>query len=269
MSDAGCGTGRRLARTIAAAAVGLSALCAGPARADTIRLVADDWFPYNGRPGADREGYMIDIARAIAREDHDQVSYQLDAWQDAIRRVRSGESDCVMGATSVDSSGLRFGPETFGRNVNVFYTLTESRIRIDAMGDLTRWRLAVIAGYDYGDTLGRYLQVAAPSKVSTIVNRDDPLDVMLRDLVAHRVEVVVDDPNVVTAAAARLGIAGRIRPAGQLPEELDLYFACTPTGDRGSVILDTFNAGIRRLRSSGELMTILARYGIKDWRETP
>jgi polar amino acid transport system substrate-binding protein len=250
-------------------AIGLAVAGALPARADTIRLVADDWFPYNGTPGAVREGYLIDIARAIARDDHDQVSYQLDAWQDAIRRVRSGESDCVMGATSVDSSGLRFGPETFGRTVNVFYTLMDSRIRIDAMGDLTRWRLAVIAGYDYGDTLGRYLAVALPGKIATIANRDDPLEVALRDLLAHRVDVLVDDPNVVTAAAERLGIAGRIRPAGQLPEELDLYFACTPTGDRGSVILDKLNAGIRRLRSSGELAIILARYGMKDWRELP
>ncbi len=269
MFDAGCWTGRRLARAIAAAAFGVAAFCASSARADTIRLIADDWFPYNGHPGAEREGYLIDIARAIARDDHDQVSYELDAWQDAIRRVRSGESDCVMGATSVDSSGLRFGPETFGRNVNVFYTLTESRIRIDAMGDLTRWRLAVIAGYDYGDTLGRYLQVAAPAKLNTIVNRDDPLDLALRDLVAHRVDVLVDDPNVVTAAAARLGIAGRIRPAGQLPESLDLYFACTPAGERGSTILDKLNAGIRRLRASGELAAILARYGMKDWRDAP
>lgn len=251
------------------AMIGLVASAAAPARADTVRLIADDWFPYNGKPGAEREGYLVEIARAVARDDRDQVSYQLDAWQDAIRRVRNGESDCVLGATSVDSSGLRFGPETFGRNVNVFYTLMDSRLRIDAMGDLTRWRLAVIAGYDYGDTLGRYLAVAAPGKVDTIANRDDPLDAALRDLIAHRVDVIVDDPNVVTAAAQRLGIASRIRPAGQLPEELDLYFACTPTGERGSAILDKLNAGIRRLRASGELAAILARYGIKDWRDLP
>jgi polar amino acid transport system substrate-binding protein len=135
------------------------------------------------------------------------------------------------------------------------------------MGDLTRLNLAVIAGYDYGDTLSRYLQVAAPARVTTITERTDPLQVALRELVAHRIDVIVDDPNVVLAASERMGLADRIRPVGQLPESIDLYFACTPKGERGARILDKLNRGVRWLRATGQLASILARYGMKDWEE--
>ena len=33
--------------------------------ADTVTLRADEWYPYNGDPDAERPGYMIELAQTI------------------------------------------------------------------------------------------------------------------------------------------------------------------------------------------------------------
>ena len=64
-----------------------------PASGAELRLVADEWFPYNGRPGAPNEGYMIDLARRIAADAGERVDYRTLDWRRALEEVRAGRAD--------------------------------------------------------------------------------------------------------------------------------------------------------------------------------
>ena len=65
---------------------------------ETIVLVADEWPPYNSRPNAPKEGYLVDIARAVFESRGITVSYRLTPWKRAIELTRNGKFNAVIGA---------------------------------------------------------------------------------------------------------------------------------------------------------------------------
>jgi polar amino acid transport system substrate-binding protein len=239
-------------------------LASPPARADTFALTADEWFPYNGTPGAAREGYVVDVARAIAARGGDAIAYRVFDWETALARVRTGTDDCAIAANAADGVGLALSPEPIGRTVNAFFVRADSEWRYTGVDSLAAIRLATIAGYAYGDELDAWIARAPVERVVRVSNSRRALRHAFGLLLTEQVDALIDDELVVQALADRLGVRGRIVSAGRAPGALDLYLACAPTA-RGRALAQRFGAGVQALRDSGELAAILKRYGLQDW----
>lgn len=240
------------------------ALWSVPVRAGTITLAADEWFPYNGTPGAAREGYVVDIARAVAAAHGDSVEYRVDDWQTAVSRVRAGIDDCAIAATTADGAGLALGTEPVGRSVSAFFVRRETGWRFAGLDSLGTIRLAAIAGYAYGPELDAWIAQAPAERVTLVRNSRRALRTAFGLLLTRQADAVIEDELVVRALADEMGVRDRIVDAGKAPGALDLYFACSPT-KRGKRLARRFGDGIRALRDSGELARIMSRYGLEDW----
>lgn len=237
------------------------------AQADTITIVADQWCPFNCSPNGDRQGYMIDVAREIFKEDGHQVVYRNVPWKRALMETKTGRHNAVVGASRTDAAGFVFPDEELARNYLAFYVRKGSAWRFTGPDALSGVLLGVCAGYDYRQWLNDYIANHAGSKKRVYVMHGDyPLQNNLRMLVAERIDAVVDTELSILGTAKKLGLIERIELAGYGKEPAYIYIAFSPALKSSTMYARTLSAGIARLRSSGRLAQILDAYGLKDWK---
>lgn len=234
------------------------------ARAERISIRSDYWFPYNGEPGAAQEGYMIDLLRQAAKANGDTIDYRLMDWEVALERTLAGVQDCVVGAIAEDAPQHALSPLDWGRSRNVILALDDATIEVSGPEDLRSLRIGAVADYAYGDELDAVLNAEGVRTTRVEASRRAfPLLVM--KLVTRKVDVIIEDENVATAALSDLKMTDRVVVISGRDTEPDaLHVACS-NNERGRRLIAMFDKYLAEARASGELATILARYGLTDW----
>lgn len=232
--------------------------------ADTVRIRADEWYPMNGTPGAEKPGYMIEIAQfALAKGGH-TVDYKIMPWERAINETRKGNIDCVVGAYQADAPDLVFPEETMGMDDSAFYTAKGGAYE-HSMDNLKTRKLAVIGGYAYDDgEIDAY--IATGNSNINVSKGADALEKNIKKLIAGRVDLIIESPPVMNAKLAEMGLTDKITLATTLNDPSALYVACTPAKAASKEYAKLLTEGVRELRASGELANIMAKYGLKDWQ---
>ncbi len=242
-------------------------LAAKLACADMIALRADEWCPYNCAPDGDRPGYAVEVAReAFAAAGH-AVYYGILGWARSVDDARAGRYAGVIGAIADDAPGFVFPEEPIGAAAEGYAVRKGTAFRYgDDAKAFAGKVLASIAGYAYGGAVGEYIEAHKDdrSKVQ-LTSGDDALAQNLRKLAAGRVDVVVDDANVLANAIAELGLDQQVVVADAGKPGL-IYIAFSPAVPKSNEYAAILDRGIVELRASGRLGQILARYGVKDWR---
>jgi len=249
-------------------AVGFMLLgCASLCQALTITLRADEWYPFNGVPGSDRPGYLIEVATRIFAAAGHKVDYQLMPWERAIAESRAGKFDCIVGAYKDDAPDFVFPVVAMGRDQQGFFRADGKSWRYD-INTLPDERLAVVGGYSYDDggELDTYVKQHPHSPSVQITKGDQPLARNIRMLVAGRVDVAVSSITVMHAKLAEMGFADDVQQVATLGEPDDVYIACTPSKILSKTYTELLSKGIERMRASGELQQILRKYGLDDWQ---
>ncbi len=234
--------------------------------AATITIRADTWFPYNGKPGDTREGYMIDLARLIAARAGHQIDYRQLTWKEALEQTRQGAIDCVVGASREDAEGFRFPDHAWGQSGDTFFAFADRVSPGLTLETLIEHRLAVVKDYAYGESLQHYVDTAPLTQFEMIEGSRDPFAVALMMLATRRVDVVTEDRAVGAERIASLGLSGRVIEVGHTEDAEPIYIACTPARPEGEQYARMFDQGMVAARASGELARILQRYGLNDWQ---
>lgn len=252
----------------------LYALCAfiviiGPesgwADEDTVTLAADEWCPYNCAPGDEKPGYIVEIARKIFETKGYRIIYRATPWESAVKAGRIGRYDGVIGATKVDGRGFVFPEEEVGISSNDFFVKAGDPWRFQSVASLKNKRLGVIKGYDYGETMNRFISDELKADIQ-MVSWDNAVELNLKKLVSGRIDVLLDDRNVIRYIAARMGVSDEIAYAGSNGKRQYLYIAFSPAVSKSREYASILTDGIRSLRKTGELAGILSKYGLTDWK---
>ena len=93
---------------------------------------------------------------------------------------------------------------------------------------------------------------------------DAGLELNIKKLLAGRIDVVIEDPNVFHTKAKEMGVDDQIVEAGLASEPDSLFIAFAPTKDTSKKLAEIASAGIKRLKESGEMKKLMDKYGIKD-----
>lgn len=239
-------------------------------QAESISIRADEWLPYNGPATLKPPGYMIELAQKIAAANGHTISYATMPWDDAVAAVRRGAHDCVVGALKSDAEGFAFPAASWGTSQNAFYTLDDSKWHFAGIASLESVRLAVIEGYSYSDELDAYIEKnkADPNRIVMVSSAGRAQMNVVSRLISKKADVMVEDINVARQTIGKLNLNGRVVMADLTSEPDDLFIACTPADPRGKQYAQMFSDGIVKLRKSGELATILAKYNLSDWVES-
>lgn len=238
------------------------------AQAAEVSIRADEWFPINGEPSAERAGIMIDLARTILGEAGHTVDYQLMAWDNAIARTREGEFDCVVGALAGEAEGFVYPKEPWVLSAQTLYVRSDKNFSYTSMADLSKLKIAVIDAYSYGEKLDAYIEAnrSDPDKLLLVRNETKPLRSAMLRVVVGQADALLETSVVMDATLAASSFKNKLRRLSPVePDQQEaLYIACSPARATSKTYVELFDAGLRKMRADGRLNMLLARYGLAD-----
>lgn len=243
--------------------LGVWLICgAGQATCASVTLCADVWCPYNCAPGSGHPGFAVDIAREALGSVGFQVDYQTMSWARCVEDARAGRFSGIIGAIRKDAPDFTFPAQPIGISTDAFAVRKGDNFRFAGAHSLDGRVLGLVRSYAYNGEIGAY--IAAHAKDSSrieYVSGADALGKNLGKLLAGRVDVVLDDGNVLRHAIATMGLAGQVTvDDGQNPAPV--YIAFSPALPHGKALARLLDQGIAKLRSRGRLAQILASYHI-------
>lgn len=241
-------------------------LLATVGRAETLRLRADSWMPYNGDDSAALPGYAIEIARKICASHGVTLDYQTMPWGDALKAAAAGEIEAVVGANRDETKGLVRPQHSIGMPRIALVVRKGNPWHYENVASLHHVRLGVVLDYKYWPAVDDYIAKTGAPHVQKF-GGDHPLNDAIDRLLAGDLDVVAETSTVFAWAIKSAGHPSAAFHTAYLHEGDPVYFAFTPKGDVGARYARWFDEGIESLRASGELKRILARYGLTDWEE--
>ncbi|ABE54867.1 ABC transporter, periplasmic domain [Shewanella denitrificans OS217] len=242
------------------------ALCSSFSYADVVSIRADAWYPINGDAGSEKPGYMIEIAEAILTENGHSLDYQTMPWERSLTEVRAGKYDCVVGATPGDAEDFIFPEESWGAFESTFYVKKGNGWRYTDLDSVKNIKVGVIGGYAYSDEFDAYVAANKANAMVQVLNANNALEQNIKKLNAGRIDAVVESHLVMNAKLMEMGLVDNITSAGALTESEPIFIACSPAKASSKIYSSLFSGGIQKLRASGQLKTILDKYGLTDWK---
>jgi polar amino acid transport system substrate-binding protein len=244
----------------------ISTLPAGATYADTIKLAADFWMPYNG-DGKTETGYMLDVAKKVFGDAGNTVVFETAPWARAIDSARKGLYNGIIGATVADAPDFIFPKSELAIVNTEFFVKKGNTWRYNGIQSLGKIKLSIIKDYAYNPDLDQYIADNQASKDRLDIGfGDNVLETNFQKLINGRVDAVVDGGAVLRYTANKMGIQGQVVSAGIGDPGSLTYIAFSPALGTSKKYTQILSDGIDRLRKSGELKTILAKYGLTDWK---
>ncbi|WP_372875615.1 substrate-binding periplasmic protein [Pseudomonas sp.] len=241
---------------------GLRALCLSlvllplAVTAQTLRLVADPWPPFNDQTLLNNGVASDLVSSALARAGY-ATTYAQAPWERAVHGLQRSDYDVLINAWYTEERAS-FGYFSQPYLINRIRLLRRkgSAIRFEQLSDLYIQRIAVVRGYAYSAEFNsdpRLYKVGVGNFASAA-----------RMLQAKRVELTLEDEFV-----ARYHFA---RELSEIRDELE--FVARPLSENGLHILirrshpdhqqiaEAFDRAIAAMRADGSYAAILARHGL-------
>ena len=231
----------------------------------SLSIVADEWCPFNCSKDSLDQGFVIDMTKDILGAAGFSIDYSTQAWTSALDDVKAGRRDAIVGASREEAQGLIMVEEPFGEHKNCFYTRLADPFVYSSVDALAARRIAIAAGYLYGEPLDSYIASNRPNfnriQMST---GEQPLLINIRKLESRRVDTVIENMQVMDYSLRKYRISG-IRLAG-CDAPTPIYMAISPKREDAGKVASMLALGIRKMRQTGKMRELLARYGLSDWK---
>lgn len=241
-------------------------MAAWSSAAEVIRVGADQWMPFNGEPQAERPGYAVELLRRIYAPEGIEVDYHVVPWADALSAAAKGELDAVIGANVTEAAKLRVPQEEVGAPRVALWVHKGNRWRYTDLRSLLQVRLGVVADYKYWESFDDFV-ARQPTLKLTKFSGETPLRDALGKMLAGEVDVIPETLPVFTWNVKAAGLAVSDFTMAYLHPADPVYVAFSPAHPRIESIVRRWDEGLRKLRASGELTSILQKYGLRDWRD--
>lgn len=238
------------------------------ATADNIVIAADAWCPYNCEPGTAKPGYMVEIAqKAFASHGH-TVRYQIIPWERAVQEGRSGKLTGIIGAYKDDAPDFIYPNSELAMVVEAFYVLNEKDWEYKDLSSLDDISLGAIKGYAYGLTeLNTYIEKNANNiKKVQLAFGDTALETNIKKILGGRIDAIVSSQAVFLYKTNQMNVKDKFKMVGKVGTANKAYIAFSPTNPKSKQYAQILSDYVDSLRSSGELKTILKKYGLEDWK---
>ena len=233
---------------------------------EEIILVADEWCPYNCTPGSERPGFVVEVARTIFEKEGIQTTYQTRPWTRAISECSEGRYQGIIGAAKPEAPTFHYPGIEQGMSTIVFLSKKGSNWKFTGMNSLKDIRIAVTQDYYYGDALNAYIEMNRHNGDRIhVTTGDQAFNQNLKLLELGRVTAILIDRDVFAHYAFMNGLNDDFVEIGEINAD-PIYIAFAPDAPNSEKYAAILTEGMKQLRASGELDTVLGRYGLVDWK---
>lgn len=227
-----------------------------------LTIAADSWCPINCQRPETKLGVGIDLAKAIFEPLGYDINYVIMPWSEALSKVRTGQVDAVIGASRADDATLIFPSQSILQSSDDFYISRGASWRFQGVHTLKGKKLGVIKDYGYGRDVLDYVHANESNRSLIQASEgDDALKTNIHKLLNHKIDVLVETRPVMDYMIATLRLDDKVEWAGG-GAQLPVYLAFSPALPRSRQLADQFDAGMRRLASSGALEGFYSPYGL-------
>jgi polar amino acid transport system substrate-binding protein len=235
---------------------------AGPEQPKHLRLCADLWCPYNCAPDARDPGYAVEIVQRVFARFGYRIDYSLVAWTRCIEDARAGRFDGIIAAIPSDAPEFTFPHHPIGLSADGFAARANAGFSYRGVASLEGHVLGVTRDYAFSGEAGAYVRAHAndPSRIE-LVSGQGALAKNLAKLAAGHIDLVLDDANVLRNAIAEQGYAGKLVVVKGMVSD-PVYIAFSPADADRTEWAAILDHGLDRLRASGVLAAILAKYDV-------
>jgi polar amino acid transport system substrate-binding protein len=228
------------------ASLALAVLLFGaPARADQLRLVYEDFPPFEYMERGEARGECVELVRRVCQRLGLTPVFLHRPWARAMDDVRVGHVDGIFSLfrTADRARAMHYADTPLAYDETVVF-VADARLRPESLDDLTGLRVGAIRGYYYG------LGVAEQLPVDT--DRFKDMETLLRMLGEGRIDAAVATRRSGEYVLARLGYAAEVRVALVLAR-LPLYIAFSRSDDaRGRRLAEAFGRELALLAAEAE-----------------
>ncbi len=227
--------------------------------AETITIVADKRFPYNGEPGSSEPGFIIEIAIEVFMEKGHTVIYKKMDWDEAVKDTREGKYTAIVGAAKGDAPDFIF-PKLAQAVTNAYMFVKKGDTwRYIGLDSIKEKKIAIITGHAYDEDFDKFISTSKASVKNSSLTESVEL------LLGSKVTALIEDSYVLSAFSMKHFIEGSMESAGQVGVPEAVYIAFSPVDPKSEGYAEIIDNGMKRLRSSGQFKKILCKYGLKDW----
>jgi polar amino acid transport system substrate-binding protein len=234
-------------------------------------VFANDLSPYCPftRCDQNKNGYVIDVVNAIYRAEGYSVVIKNVPWNRAVAMVNDGSANGILNIVKKSAPQLvyprtevaEFNPSVFALNANPW--------RYEGVDSLKSVRLGLIQNYGYAEgnpALANYL-ASNSANVDWLATDESLLHIFMMIEVGH-IDATIDDLAVGNYVLRKSGKKNLFKVVGHLEQgAVPAYVAFSLKDKRSQHLAEIFDEGMEKLRKSGKLKSILADYGLSDWKE--
>ncbi len=230
-----------------------------------------DWCPYECDPQrADgKQGFIADILETVLGAEY-QIRYVDYAFNRSLVEAQNGAIDGVLGVYKSDAPNLILHKVPIGSSENRFFVQKQDPWRFSGTASLHQIRRegwAIFAGYSY--PLYQQFIDENPSSI-TLVNGTSRAQRALQMLILGRIQTLYEDLHVVEYLLDGSLAENGLIDAGGSSTINEVFVAFSPQKPSFSKQLALkLDLGIQRLRLTGQLNNILAKYQVSDWKHAP
>ena len=243
---------------LAAALVVLAGVSPTSSAADPLRLVTDQWVPYENLSDATAPGFSTEVLRGVFASMKQEVSFEEFPWARAAQLVFRGERDGIFTAFYNEERAryCHFPSEPLARDKWILFVRTTDveRLRFASFDDLIGHDIAVLRGAsisaEFWDFARRHQRV-----VETASDEAN-----FRMLEAGRVDYVVASHVNGMRLIASLGFAGKIAPLPSRSLKEDNLYLIFSKQRVSAEFVTQFSDALRRFKQTAAFRAIYRKY---------
>ncbi|NRB38508.1 MAG: transporter substrate-binding domain-containing protein [Pseudomonadales bacterium] len=236
--------------------------------ADTISLRADSWYPYNATPGANKAGYMIDIATQAWKEAGHKIDYQLMDWDASLANTQSGEIDCVVGVLKSEAPNLIFPKQNMGLSDIAFFAKSfKYNWKFNGVSSFKNMSIGVVEDYNYSDDIDVYVAKNSKTDMVHVAKGEHPLSDLINLLEQGKIDLVLENPAVFKGQARKMKSRLKFEKMDSLGDAESIYIACSAKNKHSKDYVRLIDKKLKSLRKTNQLKPLLRRYGLRDWQK--
>ncbi|MCW7752603.1 transporter substrate-binding domain-containing protein [Desulfobotulus sp. H1] len=238
-------------------------LGSGPAMGKSLKIVTDEWPPYEFKAGEPGNEYVSGFATEVILEVLKNMNVAIDGriqqypWARAERMVIDGYADLLYTAVYNPERAqvTHYATESLMDSSWSFFIRSEDKnnIRFSTFNDLTRKTIGVVRGYAYTPELWEFMR--SQKNFEEVTN--DQFNI--QKLMAGRIDTTVMDYGNGLYLINQMGLSGSIIPLPKPIETTSLYVVFSKNTVEKDFV-DKFSDELKKFKTSASYKDIYRKY---------
>ena len=224
----------------------------------------DPWAPYQYlTPDNQVNGLEIDLISSMAKEAGCELKFVQNDWMHLLSGIRDGSIDLLGGASQTPARDkFALFSQPYRNESFVLYVRSE---QLDELSEKSleqlldnKFKLGVTEDYIYGEEITDIQDNALLNSQITYV----PItEVNYYNLTQNKIDGFLDDPFVAAYTIRRKGLSRQISASSIEVHSGDVAIMFSKESVKPEIVL-AFDAGLKKIKSTGEYQRILDKYNL-------